>query len=106
MFAECSSLASKWQQLSTYLGLKLSIIDRIKSDFPSDNLRCWSEGLKEWIKMNYNIQRYGKPSWKTLLKAIARVDNLCFKRLAIEHQGTDTTVAIAIVLILCHSVES
>ena len=88
VFAECSSLASKWQQLSAYLGLKLSIIDRIKSDFPKDCLGCWSEALKEWIKMNYNIQRYSKPSWKTLLKAIAKIDKLNFRRLATEHQVT------------------
>ena len=88
MFEECSPLASKWQQLSAFLGLKLSIIDRIKSDFPSDSLGCLSEVLKEWIKMNYDTQRYGKPSWKTLLKAIAKIDKLHFRRLATEHQGT------------------
>ena len=101
VFEECSPLASKWQQLSAYLGLKLSIINRIKSDFPSDSLGCLSEALKEWIMMNYDTQRYGKPSWKTLLKAIAKVDNLRFRRLATEHQGMDTTVATAI-LFLCH----
>ena len=101
VFEECSPLASKWQQLSAYIGLKLSIIDRIKSDFPSDSLGCWSEALKEWIKMNYDIQRYGKPSWKTLLKAIAKVDNLRFRRLATEHQGTDSTVATAIIILCC-----
>jgi hypothetical protein len=88
VFDECSPLASKWQQLSAYLGLKLSIIDRIKSNFPSDSLGCWSEALKEWIKMNYDTQRFGKPSWKTLLKAIAKVDKLHFRRLATGHQGT------------------
>ena len=91
VFDECSPLASKCQQLSAYLGLKLSIIDRIKSDFPSDSLGCWSEALKEWIKMNYDIQRYSKPSWKTLLKAIAKVDNSRCRRLATKHQGMDRT---------------
>ena len=88
VFEECSPLASRWQQLSAYLGLQLSIIDRIKSDFPKDCLGCWSEALKEWIKMNYDIQRYSKPSWKTLLRAIAKIDKLNFRRLATEHQVT------------------
>ena len=90
MFDECSPLASKWQQLSAYLGLKLSIIDRIKSDFPNDSLGCWSEALKEWIRMNYDVQKYGEPSWRTLLKAIAKVDKLYFRRLAAQHQGSAT----------------
>ena len=90
VFKECKPLAAKWQELNTYLGLKLSTIDRIKSDFPSDCLSCLSEALKEWIKMNYDTQRYGKPSWNTLLKAIAEVNVLLFNRLATEHQGTGT----------------
>ena len=92
VFAECSSLASKWQQLSAFLGLKPSIIDRIKSDFPNDSLGCWSEALKEWIKMNYDTEKFGKPSWKTLLNAIAKIDKLLFNRLATEHQRTGIIV--------------
>ena len=88
VFAECNSLASKWQELSTYLGLTPSIIDRIKSDFSGNCLGCLIEALKEWIKMNYDTQTYGKPSWKTLLKAIAKIDKLRFTTLATEHQGT------------------
>ena len=91
VFDECSPLASKWQLLSTYLGLKLSIVDRIKSDFSGDSLGCWNEALKEWIKMNYNTEKFGKPSWKTLLKAIAKIDKLQFNRLATKHQGTGST---------------
>ena len=91
MCEECSPLASEWYQLSTYLGLHMSIIDRIKSDFPNDSRRCLSEALKEWIKMNYDTERYGKPSWKTLLDAIAKIDKLLFNRLATEHQGTGST---------------
>jgi hypothetical protein len=91
VFDECSSLASEWQQLSTYLGLKASIVDRMKRDFPSDSRGCWSEAIKEWIRMNYDTQKFGKPSWKTLLKSIAKIDKLHFRKLATEHQGTDNT---------------
>ena len=92
MFDECSQLASKWQQLSAFLGLKISVIDRIRSDFSNDSLGCWSEALKEWIKLNYNTQRYGDPSWKTLLKAVGKVDRLNFRRLASKYQGITTNM--------------
>ena len=87
MVDECSQLASKWQQLSAFLGLKISVIDRIRSDFPSDSLGCWSEALKEWIKLNYNTQRHGDPSWQTLLRTVAKVDKQLFRRLATKYQG-------------------
>lgn len=87
MVSECSALASKWQQLSALLGLKISLIDCIRNDNPGDSLGCWSDALKEWIKMNYNTEKFGKPSWRTLLKAIAKVDKLRFKQLAAEHSS-------------------
>ena len=85
---ECASLASKWQQLSAFLGLKISLIDSIKNDYPGDGLGCWNEALKQWITQNYNTEKFGKPSWRTLLKAVAKVDKLQFKKLASVHQGT------------------
>ena len=91
VFEKCTPLASKWQQLSAYLGLKMSIIDRIRSDFPNDSLGCLSEALKEWIKMNYDTEKFGRPSWKTLLNAIAKIDQLQFTTLATEHQGTGSS---------------
>ena len=48
---------------------------------------CWGEALKQWIKQNYNTETFGRPSWKTLLRDIAEVDKLLFKRLAIEHSS-------------------
>ena len=53
---ECSPLASKWKQLSAFLGLKLSLIDRTRNNFAGDSLGCWSEALKEWIRLNYTTE--------------------------------------------------
>ena len=86
VITECSSLAAHWEQLSGYLGLSFELIDRIKGDHPSDKISCWNEAMKQWIKQNYKTQRFGEPSWKTLLKAVARIDKLQFKKLADEHQ--------------------
>ena len=88
VITECSSLAAKWKQLSGYLGLPKSIIDSIKEDYHNDNLGCWNEALDRWIKQTYNTEKFGVPSWRTLLKAVAIVDKLLFKDLASKHQGT------------------
>ena len=84
---ECSSLAAKWEQLSGYLGLSIGTIDAIKENFPNNAVGCWNEALKQWIKQNYRTARYGYPSWRMLLEAIARIDKLLFKKLADKHQG-------------------
>ena len=84
---ECSSLAAKWEQLSGFLGLRIETIDTIKENFPNNAMGCWNEALKQWIKQNYRTARYGYPSWRMLLEAIARIDKLLFQKLADKHQG-------------------
>ena len=84
---ECVSLAANWESVSGYLGLSFSLIDDIKGSFPSNLAGCWNEALKNWIKQNYKTEKFGLPSWRTLLKAVAQVDKCLFKKLADTHQG-------------------
>ena len=85
MIAECRSVAADWEQLSGYLGLLMSQIDTIKEDFSNNSVGCWNEALKQWIRQNYNTSKFQLPCWKMLLKAIAQVDKLLFKKLAEKH---------------------
>ena len=84
MVIECKSLAAKWRELSIYLGLSCDVIDNIKG---SDNYHCWSEALKNWIRQNYDTEKFGIPSWRSLLRAVAEIDKLMFRKLAEKHQG-------------------
>ena len=87
MITECSSLAAEWDQLSAYLGISANMIDIIKRDNLNKASACWNEALKQWIMQNYRMKKFDKPSWRTLLKAIAKVDKLQFKELAEKYQG-------------------
>ena len=82
---ECKSLAAKWKELSISLGLSCDVIVNIKGS--GDNYYCWSEALKHWIKQNYNTDMFGRPLWRTLLKAVAEVDKRQFQKLAADYQG-------------------
>ena len=82
---ECSSLAAKWDQVSGFLGLRPSLIASIRGNHPNDNTGCWNDALLSWVIQKYKTVKFGEPSWKTLLKAIAKVDKLEFKRLAAKH---------------------
>ena len=79
---ECSSLNSKWKEISGFLSLRHSLIDSIKQDNPNNSSGCLNDALKQWIMQSYNTERFNKPSWRTLLTAVAKVDKLLFKRLA------------------------
>ena len=87
VITECSSLAAKWKQLSGYLGLSFNLIDIIERNHSSDTFDYWNEALKQWIQQKYRTEKFGLPSWRTLLKAVARVDVLQFRKLADIHQG-------------------
>ena len=85
VFVECCSLAAKWEQLSACLGLAKADIDSIRESRSRDSAGCWSEALSQWIKQNYSTQRFGLPSWRSLLKAMAMVDKRLVKELATKH---------------------
>lgn len=82
---ECGSLIAHWEKLSSYLGLDDSSIAVIRGNHPLDLHGCWSAALSHWIRQNYSAARHGLPSWRTLLRAVARVDRLLFKKLSIQH---------------------
>ena len=82
---ETRSLAFNWNQLSVDLGLPYEVISN-SVRVAGDNYQCWSEAVKQWIEQNYNTEKYGKPSWRNLLKAVAKVNKAHFKKLAAKHQ--------------------
>ena len=98
VITECSSLAAKWKEISGYLGLSFKLIDIIEGN---NLIGCWNEALKEWIQQNFRTEKFGVPSW-SLLKAVARVDMLQFRKLANSHQG----IAIKVLLFQSPSEQS
>ena len=104
MIIECKSLCGDWEKISGYLGLPFKLIEAIKHDNPKDSAGCWNEALKQWIKQSYNTGTFGRPSWRSLLKAVAEVDKLLFERLAAKHSKSGMhawlyfTIAVIIII--------
>ena len=67
------------------MGLPFRVIDNIKHDCSNDAGHCWNAALKKWICQNYSTEKFRKPSWRTLLHAIAKVDGLSFEKLRVKH---------------------
>ena len=68
------------------MGLSFKTIQAIRENNPDDNDGSWNEAIMQWILRDYNTEKHGLPSWKTLLKTISRIDQPLFEKLAKEHQ--------------------
>ena len=67
-------LASKWIRLSTKLRLKETTFDMIEHSNPGDVVVCLHMALREWLRLNYDHQRHGRPSWRRLAEAVSSLD--------------------------------
>ena len=64
---------SQWKDLGLYLGLSTERLEVIERDyrFTSD---CLGAVLCDWLKRNYDIEKYGVPSWSALANAIELIN--------------------------------
>ena len=79
------ALASKWRRLSTKLRLKESTLDVIECNNPGDVDGCLHKALGEWLKLNYDHQRHGRPSWRRLAEAVSSLDYALSEKIATTH---------------------
>ena len=63
-------MAHNWKGLGKALRLRPAVLSRIEADRPDCNSRL-EETLTEWLQQSYNTDRFGAPSWKQLVAAVA-----------------------------------
>ena len=80
------NLSPKWNLLATKLRLRNRAVENIQHKY-SDDLSSLNEILKEWLKLNYNHQKYGRPSWRRLAEAVRSLDYSLFEEIARNHGG-------------------
>ena len=83
---ECSSLSAKWDDISIYLGLSANKIDAIRRDCGSTQ-HCWNQALLVWINQGYDTSKFGKPSWRTLVRAIGKENWSLSEKLRQKHRS-------------------
>lgn len=79
------TLSAKWRLLSVKLGIKESSLNTIHQNNAGDVESCLYKALVEWLKMNYDHQRHGRPSWRRLAEAVRRLDYTVFEDIVKEH---------------------
>ena len=80
-------MSPKARELAKNLGLKSDDIESIFVNFQLSDKDRLSEVIKYWLQWNFNYRKEGKPSWKTLAKAVHPINPRLAESIAKKHQG-------------------
>ena len=69
--SELLPVAHKWKKIGLALRLSPDLLERIRQKNHTDVEDYLSDVLTEWLKKAYNAARFGNPSWKLLVEAVA-----------------------------------
>ena len=67
---ELNPVSARWKSIGVALRLKPNILDSIKAENSGDPPACLTSTVTEWLKRNYNVERFGEPTWQMLVKAV------------------------------------
>ena len=68
---ELLDVAYNWRSIGEALKLKPGSLNIIQANHPGDVKGCLTEVLSEWLQNGYDTTRFGPPSWKLLVAAVA-----------------------------------
>ena len=71
ILTEMMPVASSWKAIGRGLRIgpgRLNMIQESNSGKPRE---CLSEMLTCWLKRNYNVERFGEPTWRAVVKVVA-----------------------------------
>ena len=64
---ELTDVAAKWRSIGIFLGVRDSWLEAIQGNNPQD---CLRQTLATWLRRNYNVKRFGEPTWVRLVEAV------------------------------------
>ena len=83
---EFSDLASRCKNFGTALGIRAADIKKIEQDYRDSDTRL-SEIILLCLMKQYNVDKFGPPSWKKFVKAAEKFNRALAKRVAERHPG-------------------
>ena len=88
-------IASSWKAIGRGLRIDPGRLEAIQDSYPGKPKECLSEMFTCWLKRNYNVKRFGEPTWQVVVKVVAHPaagDN-CALALSIAEQHSGNTVS-------------
>ena len=65
-------VSSSWKAIGRGLRIDLGRLEVIRKDNPGDSKECLSEVLTCWLKRSYDVKQFDEPTWRTVVKVVAR----------------------------------
>ena len=65
-----NTVSAKWMSIGIALRLDPNILDGIQTKNSGDPSACLSSVVTEWLKKNYNVQRFGELTWQWLVDVV------------------------------------
>ena len=69
---EMMSVVAKWEEIGRGFGIDPGRLEEIQSNNPGDCKKCLSGVLTCWLRRNYDVSRFGEPTWQIVVKVVAR----------------------------------
>ena len=90
---EMMPVVNSWKAIGRGLRIDPGRLEMIQKDNSGNSKECLSEMLTCWLKRIYNVDRFGEPTWRVVVKVVARPaagDN-CALALSIakQHSGNE-----------------
>ena len=63
-------IEARWRELGNALRLRTGFLDSIQITYSGNLHSCLNKVIDEWLKRNYNVQRFGEPTWQLLAQAV------------------------------------
>ena len=83
VLAYLGEVAGHWETISRNLHVKVSKIEELTNSRQTAPV-CLGHAITDWLKQNYNLQRFGKPTWKKVAESVVKLNNGLFLRIAAE----------------------
>ena len=96
--SELIPVAANWRSIGIALRLKFDLLETIKSQCSGDPRACLSNMVTEWLKRNYDVKKFGEPTWQRLVEAVDHpaggANTALAREIAGRHKAEDGTVTI------------
>ena len=64
-------VVASWKSIGTALRLKPNVLERIQAEKNGKARDCMASMVREWLSQNYNVKKFGEPTWQKLVKAVS-----------------------------------
>ena len=91
MQCELNPVSAKWKSIGIALRLSPNILDRIQAEKSGEPSACLTSVVTEWLKKNYNVNKFGEPTWQRLVEAVGHpaggADMALARKIARNHKA-------------------